>query len=457
MTTIHPLKNLRPNLVFISEKYPPYSVGGAEISLSIAACKLCNDAKITIISYHSQPLPKVDRSLGYPVIFLPLRPFKKFSIATSIKVILRSLFGFSEKQLREFSFEKQVKRTDFNAIPGGASKDFVNVPNHFVIQLLRAVVVSLKPNHIIADNYRAIIYAAESGLASEYPSTSIIRDNRFFCNLDNSPASIKGVPCSTCQLECLDRKDVKQSIKHTHSHSFRTASLAKFKGIFTTSKYLSDKIRLTQPKAEITVISNPCDDQHFVDESIAGVAELPGNNIFIAGMIDSNKGQLRFLDYISQSTDSRLSKLTFHLAGRMSEVDAKGFQDVVHRCEKLGVRVKHYGFLSRENVYRLIRSCQLVLSTAVWQEPFGRAPLEAGMAWRPIVAFANGGLCESIIHGQTGFLIENMDYNSMKEAVITLIEDPDLRYSMGCSARQHIEQNYLPQHYAANFAKQLGI
>lgn len=68
--------------------------------------------------------------------------------------------------------------------------------------------------------------------------------------------------------------------------------------------------------------------------------------------------------------------------------------------------------------------------------------LEASASGLPIVSTRHAGIKDAVVHGETGFLVEEGDWESMAEYMIKLIEDPDLAGRMGRAARKHIEDNY---------------
>ncbi len=68
---------------------------------------------------------------------------------------------------------------------------------------------------------------------------------------------------------------------------------------------------------------------------------------------------------------------------------------------------------------------------SVWPEGFGLPPVEAMAAGVPVVATRIGALTETIIDGQTGFLVEPGDQAALADRLIRLLSDDDLRAKMG--------------------------
>ena len=62
------------------------------------------------------------------------------------------------------------------------------------------------------------------------------------------------------------------------------------------------------------------------------------------------------------------------------------------------------------------------------------------------VATAVSGSEDVIQSGCNGFLVEPEDYESMAQALLTLLRDPQLIQKFGIAARETIEKNYSLEH-----------
>lgn len=68
--------------------------------------------------------------------------------------------------------------------------------------------------------------------------------------------------------------------------------------------------------------------------------------------------------------------------------------------------------------------------------------LEASACGLPIVSTLHAGIPEAVIHGETGILVQESDFQAMGEALISLANDPVRRLKMGESARKQMLENY---------------
>lgn len=74
-------------------------------------------------------------------------------------------------------------------------------------------------------------------------------------------------------------------------------------------------------------------------------------------------------------------------------------------------------------------------------EPFGFAPLEANACGTPVVAIAEGGIRETITESN-GFLIQNNNPVELGQAILKLIDNPDLAQTMSKQAREYVLNNW---------------
>ena len=72
------------------------------------------------------------------------------------------------------------------------------------------------------------------------------------------------------------------------------------------------------------------------------------------------------------------------------------------------------------------------------QEGLGVAALEAMAAEQPIVASRVGGLPESVVHGETGFLVKPEDADELAGSLLRLLEDPELCARFGRAGKKRV-------------------
>ncbi len=73
---------------------------------------------------------------------------------------------------------------------------------------------------------------------------------------------------------------------------------------------------------------------------------------------------------------------------------------------------------------------------SIWPEPLGQVAIEAMAASKPVVAAAVGGLPDVVVDGETGLLVPPRDATALREALRTLLQDPERRARMGAAGRE---------------------
>jgi glycosyltransferase involved in cell wall biosynthesis len=77
------------------------------------------------------------------------------------------------------------------------------------------------------------------------------------------------------------------------------------------------------------------------------------------------------------------------------------------------------------------------------------AILEAGAAGLPVVSTRHAGIVDEVVHGKTGYLVEERDVVGMKNYLCRLLKDKALCRTLGENAREHVRTNFnLDRHIA---------
>jgi glycosyltransferase involved in cell wall biosynthesis len=173
------------------------------------------------------------------------------------------------------------------------------------------------------------------------------------------------------------------------------------------------------------------------------------NNVVFGfvGQIIPVKGLPELLEALSKL--SRVAPWQLVVAGRDPNPGAPHEKACRQRVRELGLdrHVKFLGFL--DDVSPFYQAIDIAVVPSL-EEPLGRVPLEAGAHGRPAIAYATGGLPETIRQGQTGWLIAPGDVPALGEALARFLEEPDR--NMGLAARQWVESVSDPRQYAGKLA-----
>lgn len=124
--------------------------------------------------------------------------------------------------------------------------------------------------------------------------------------------------------------------------------------------------------------------------------------------------------------------------------ELKGYKEqVFETIKRLGLQdhliIQSFPYLELPEVYN---HCQVVIYPTIGEEPFGLVPLEAMACAKPVVVTKSGGLVESVIDGETGFIIEKRDVNTLAEKICLLLRDEKLAQQMGEAGRRHVKEHF---------------
>jgi glycosyltransferase involved in cell wall biosynthesis len=105
-----------------------------------------------------------------------------------------------------------------------------------------------------------------------------------------------------------------------------------------------------------------------------------------------------------------------------------------------GVQVFFCTMVEDERLVELYNSA-LVTVYAPIREPFGLVPLESMACGTPVVAVGEGGVCESVVHEQTG-LLTNRDPGQFAAAIRTMCENEELAKRYGEQGREYVLEKW---------------
>jgi glycosyltransferase involved in cell wall biosynthesis len=97
----------------------------------------------------------------------------------------------------------------------------------------------------------------------------------------------------------------------------------------------------------------------------------------------------------------------------------------------IGAAVTFTGLLNNPTGMGVFDASDIYCQASIWQEASGLGVLEAMSVRLPVVASETGGLPENVLHGCSGFLVPVGSSEEICAALKKLVDDADLRRSMG--------------------------
>jgi glycosyltransferase involved in cell wall biosynthesis len=108
---------------------------------------------------------------------------------------------------------------------------------------------------------------------------------------------------------------------------------------------------------------------------------------------------------------------------------------LIEHAERLGIAdaVTFHGHVPDRERDEILDASWLLLAPSV-KEGWGIAIMEAAAHGVPAIAYrAAGGVCESIVDGKTGWLVD--DFDGLHQCTERLLHEAGLREAMGAAAR----------------------
>ena len=155
-----------------------------------------------------------------------------------------------------------------------------------------------------------------------------------------------------------------------------------------------------------------------------------------AGRLVEQKGQKYLID-IAEHIHNQEIDFKLYIAG-----SGKLENELRELIERKGLREKVIlmGFV--EDMTAFMQSIDIFLLSSLW-EGFGYVIVEAMAAGKPVVAFNLSSNPEIITDRKTGYLIDFPDTQAFAAKVIELIENTELRKSIGEEGRKSVHQRFL--------------
>ncbi|MCS6285483.1 MAG: glycosyltransferase family 4 protein [Nitrospira sp.] len=105
---------------------------------------------------------------------------------------------------------------------------------------------------------------------------------------------------------------------------------------------------------------------------------------------------------------------------------------------------------------RMARCLAVVIPLQVRSISIGQSVLLQAMTLqKPVIVTQVPGTEDYIEHMKSGIFVPPNDSEAIRDAVLLLVENPELRGSLGLAARERVKNLYLPQHYADSVANLL--
>jgi glycosyltransferase involved in cell wall biosynthesis len=166
--------------------------------------------------------------------------------------------------------------------------------------------------------------------------------------------------------------------------------------------------------------------------------------ILFAGRLSPDKGAYQLIAALKQliKTVPGAALLVLSRAG----LDEQGLNTPDYRqlCE--GGHIVSGGWMSGDELAAAYGLADIVTVPSICLDCFPTINLEAMAAGKLVVATCYGGSPESVIDGETGYVVNPFDIAALAERLERLLTDENLRLRMGAAARKRINDHFTLSH-----------
>lgn len=223
--------------------------------------------------------------------------------------------------------------------------------------------------------------------------------------------------------------------------------------IIAVSEASARSVKRYVPEKEVAVVYNGVETGDFAiarDEARSYVHRTLGiadENVLVIslGHICPRKNQQQAVETAAQVTRDYPS-VTFCFLG-MLDHSPEYTAALKEQIARLGIEdnIRLPGFQRNAAIY--LRGADILLHTPS-KDPHPRSVVESMAAELPVVAYDVDGVSETVVSGQTGYLVPLGDVTAIAQAVGELVVNPSLRRRMGECGRERVEAMFTAERTA---------
>jgi glycosyltransferase involved in cell wall biosynthesis len=192
--------------------------------------------------------------------------------------------------------------------------------------------------------------------------------------------------------------------------------------LVANSRYTAGRLRQLYRREADAIVYPGVDLAEFYPPTARSASQYA----ITVGRLSPEKGLDRLLDLWHDMPD-----IPLHVVGG-------GTPDVVRELRSMApTGVVFRGHLTSAQLAQAYRGAAVAVF-APYGEEFGMAPLEAMASGVPVVAWRSGGLQETIVDGETGYLVS--DVVTLRQRLRLVLHDPDRARAFGEAGRRRAEQ-----------------
>lgn len=380
-------------ILFFNTLYYPNIVGGAEKSVQLLAERLVKKGlEVVVVSTAKED--RIDYVNGVKVYYLKHR----------------NLYWAIDSKKKK-SYQKAIWHSLDNY-------------NFFMKEEIERIIDNEKPDVIHTNNLVGLsvipwICAQKKGV----PVVHTLRDFSLMCS--KGTMFKKGRNCKVRCLDCKILSDYKRILTNKGFVQFLVGNSQ-----FMIDRHKSLGFFSNVPSKRIfngvTILKKNNENYNSQSEQINDISKSDKLKFFYMGRIEETKGVKLLLDTFKDLTTAEL-----YLAGKIYDYDIK--KNIENN--KYPSNIKFLGYINPESILPQI---DILIAPSLWHEPLPRVILEAYSFQKPVIGSTRGGIPECIRDGETGFLFDPEDKESLKKIVMNLVNKPEIINSMSSNIDRYL-------------------
>ena len=242
---------------------------------------------------------------------------------------------------------------------------------------------------------------------------------------------------------------------HSHGNAFKrfyNSAMTRSEAVVASSRFIADHIRRVYdvPPEKIILAQRGTDTDRF-DPALVSDDERRALRQEIAGIADDTpllamvsrvtalKGHAVLVEALAQVKDLSWRAI-FVGTGNPSVVDDAKRRIAAHGLED---RITWTG--SRRDVPAILAATDLAFSASIRPEACPLTTIEAQAMETPVIATDHGGARETVLKGESGWLVEPSNAEALAVAIREALADPARLAAMGRRGREHVLANFTRQ------------
>lgn len=232
----------------------------------------------------------------------------------------------------------------------------------------------------------------------------------------------------------LVKKDARGMLRSYLWNYIEKQALKKTNNLIAISPYVVESEKhLT--RAHIYYVENPVPDKFFEVKN-----REVSNNLLFVGLIVPRKNILTLLNALTIVKKIH-PKIKLLVAGKIRDHSYfKKLEEYIVQ-NKLNKNVNFMGHLDEETLLDKYSTSSMLILPSI-QETAPMVIEQAMAAGRPVIASNICGIPHLVRDGETGFLINPNDYDTLAQKIILLLNDEELRHQMGREAKKEAQKRF---------------